>query len=100
MAKRCPNGSRKNKSGKCVKKDGSVLGSPNTARKTKRCPKGTRRNKKSMQCVSMRKKSVSRRSSPISSIQFKSPIKMSSSVNSADFFTPPEMRRGRVGYNT
>ena len=99
MSKRCPNGSRKNKSGKCVKKDGTVLGSPATANKTKRCPNGTRRNKKTKHCESARKKTVSRRSSPISSIRFKSPMKMSS-VNSADFFTPPEMRRGRVGYNT
>ncbi len=93
MPKRCPNGSRKNKSGKCVKKDGTVLGSPNTARKTKRCPKGTRRNKKTKTCQSPKKLA-----SPISSIRYKTP--MSSPINSADFFTPPEMRRGRVGYNT
>lgn len=53
---RCPNGSRRNKQGDCVKKAQSVQKSSATKTqksptvKRKRCPNGTRRNK-SGECV-------------------------------------------------
>ncbi len=52
---RCPNGTRKNKSGNCVPKNEkpAVEEKPVVAEKTaaaKRCPKGTRKNRKTGDC--------------------------------------------------
>ena len=60
MAKRCPNGNRRNKkTGYCHKKTGTALAehpsfignSKKTNKTKKRCPNGTRKNKKTGDCI-------------------------------------------------
>ena len=53
--KRCPKGTRKNKSGDCSKKSiNTVSDAPLPKQKPKKCPKGTRKNK-SGDCVPVSK---------------------------------------------
>lgn len=90
MAKRCPNGSRKNrKTGNCVRKTGTVLGRPSSIRKTKkRCPNGTRKHRKTGNCVGIRKRSAS----PMSFYSARS------SSSPSIFYTPLE-NDGKVRMN-
>lgn len=104
---RCPNGSRKNKNGDCVKKGTkNVIVQPNKKATTKRCPKGSRKNKKG-ECVKTRKSVTPKKSSLKfhSAKSYKSPTPKNSSrsiaanysISAADsdrFITPRE--RGYV----
>lgn len=53
--KRCPNGTRKNNKGDCIKTHSFENGESN---KKERCEKGTRRNKLSGKCEPLKNQSV------------------------------------------